>query len=117
MVQAAYLDTEFPILPGQWRLLDPVSSKPCAPPARGKVAYLDMACPRGRGYCGSILVGNGFKPDPATHGARASWHWNGSTERPTLSPSINCLSHNPQKPAENYAGCGWHAWLKEGEFA
>jgi hypothetical protein len=40
---------------------------------------------------------------PVVDGSPQSWEWNGSTEAPTLQPSIN---HN---------GC-WHGWLTDGAF-
>lgn len=50
-------------------------------------------CPCGCGSVGPLLVGNGFKP------ARSpSWTWNGSTDAPVLSPSVNHVGH-------------WHGWL------
>lgn len=67
------------------------------PGAEGRFVF---GCPKGRGYCGGIIIGNGFKPQ---HGACPTWQWDGNPDKPTLTPSINCK------------GC-WHGWLTAGEF-
>jgi hypothetical protein len=113
-MRAVYLKpgvlTPGPKAPGEWRFIDGVTFRECIPPAKGVSGLLDYACPNGRGRCGKILVGNGFKPS----GDRPSWQWNGSLDAPTLTPSINCLAHGPNN--EPYAGCGWHSWLTDGEW-
>ena len=40
---------------------------------------------------------------PVVDGSPQSWDWNGSTDAPTLTPSIN------------HPGC-WHGWLTDGAF-
>lgn len=40
---------------------------------------------------------------PVVDGSAQSWDWNGSTDAPTLTPSIN------------HVGC-WHGWLTDGNF-
>lgn len=57
-------------------------------------------CPCGCGSHGCLPVGNGFKPDHGVVG-RATWHWDGNREAPTLSPSVHHVGH-------------WHGWLKAG---
>lgn len=102
--------TPWPQRPGEFRYEDlgQSASKPPGPGERGRFSY---GCPRGGGHCGSIVIGVGEKPaGPKT------WAWNGNVERPTLKPSINCLSHNPKNPSEKYAGCGWHGWVTDGKF-
>ncbi len=42
---------------------------------------------------------------PQKNAVGASWGWDGNREAPTVTPSINCEK-----------GCGWHGWLKAGEF-
>lgn len=37
-----------------------------------------------------------------------SWGWNGDRINPTLSPSV---FHTKEK-----GGCGWHGWLKNGQW-
>lgn len=54
-------------------------------------------CPCGCGATGAILVGENFKPQSE----RPSWNWNGSTEKPTLMPSVHHVGH-------------WHGWLTDG---
>lgn len=102
--------TPKPVAPGEWRFVDRQTFEPCAPPAPGQEAMLQFRCLLRDEICGYIRVGNGFKPS----GDRPSWQWNGSTESPTLTPSINCLAHGPR--GEKYAGCGWHNFLTNGEW-
>jgi hypothetical protein len=113
-MKAVYLKpgvlTPAPKEPGEWRFIDSVRFKECIPPAQGVRGLLQYACPNGRGLCGHILVGNGFKPG----GDRPSWNWNGSVVAPTLTPSINCQASGPT--GEEYTGCGWHSYLTDGEW-
>lgn len=67
------------------------------PGAEGRFVF---ACLKRGGFCGEIIIGNGFKPQ---HGAAPTWQWDGNADKPTLTPSINCR------------GC-WHGWLTAGEF-
>ncbi len=55
-------------------------------------------CPCGCGRQGRLAVGENFKPSDGP-----SWNWNGSTERPTLRPSMNHVDH-------------WHGFLTDGEW-
>ena len=55
-------------------------------------------CPCGCGLQGPLLVGRERKPDISP-----SWTWNGSTDKPTLQPSVNHEGH-------------WHGWLIDGEW-
>lgn len=69
------------------------------------------ACPLRGGPCGPALrIGNGFKPA----GTR-TWAWDGNLERPTISPSINCLARDPET-GQVFGGCGWHGYIRAGEF-
>lgn len=54
-------------------------------------------CPCGCGKLRSVAL----KPRAAS----PSWDWNGDKEKPSLTPSINCLT-----------GCQWHGWLTNGVF-
>lgn len=54
-------------------------------------------CPCGCGAAGVLNVGNGFKPQTS----RPSWNWNGSLDRPTLTPSVWHKGH-------------WHGFLTDG---
>lgn len=102
--------TPQPKIAGQWRFVDPTTYEGCAPPVHGAEGLLHFACIRKGGTCGYIRVGNGFKP-----AGDKTWKWNGLIDAPTLEPSINCLANN-LKTGKKYAGCGWHAFLTNGEW-
>lgn len=53
-------------------------------------------CPCGCGQIGPLLVGINYKP-----AISPSWNWNGSKEKPTLSPSVHHPNH-------------WHGHLTDG---
>jgi hypothetical protein len=74
------------------------------------VAFFGFECPR----CGDMCAYLRIRGGPADDGGRPTWEWNRDRERPTFNPSINCLAHNPSNPAEKYAGCGWHGWIRDG---
>lgn len=64
---------------------------------------LMFVCPCG---CGDVIsVAVCPPPAPAAAAGRPCWAWNGSIERPTLTPSIQYT-----------AGCRWHGWLVDGVF-
>lgn len=54
-------------------------------------------CPCGCGRTAPLIVGNGFKPT----GPSPTWKWNGSLDKPTLTPSVHHVGH-------------WHGWLTDG---
>ncbi len=54
------------------------------------------ACPCGCGASGALRVGLNEKPTKAP-----SWAWNGSKEKPTLTPSVHHIGH-------------WHGFLTDG---
>lgn len=77
---------------------------PCPPGDRPD--RFSFECPNGKGRCAGLLlrealecqgieVGDGKRP--------ASWRWDGDRDRPTLSPSINCI------------GC-WHGYIRAGKI-
>ena len=68
-----------------------------ATPPEGEVAVLRFSCPCGCGYVVSVPVKPGY--------SNQVWNWNGSLEKPTLTPSIQKLS-----------GCRWHGHLTDGVF-
>jgi hypothetical protein len=49
--------------------------------------------------------------DRPTADALCIWKWDGNLERPSITPSINCLSEKDGKPA---GGRGWHGYITEG---
>lgn len=53
-------------------------------------------CPCGCGSIAPLIAGSGFKPADGP-----SWNWNGSTDAPTLTPSVHHRGH-------------WHGWLRNG---
>ena len=57
-----------------------------------------FVCP---GKCKSLTA---IAVRPVVDGSQHSWEWNGRTDTPTLTPSINHIS------------C-WHGWLTDGEFS
>jgi hypothetical protein len=60
--------------------------------------YILYVCPHGRGYCGVPI-----RPNHLANGA--GWTHDGNDDRPTLSPSVNCIG-----------GCGWHGFVTAGEM-
>lgn len=53
-------------------------------------------CPCGCKAVAPLLAGKQFKPQ-----CGPSWEWNGSTDAPTLHPSVHHVGH-------------WHGWLRDG---
>jgi hypothetical protein len=81
---------------------------------RGVQGYLSstaqilFVCPNGK-RC-SVLLGPVFVQRP-TPDAVCVWAWDGNLERPTLTPSINCIAEKEGKPT---GGCGWHGFITNG---
>lgn len=71
-------------------------------------AHILFVCPNGH-RC-SVLLGPEFvdKPNPDGH---CIWKWDGNMEKPTVQPSINCISEKDGKPT---GGCGWHGFITDG---
>jgi len=101
--------TPYPKAPGEFRWEDE-SYHASEPPAQGQRGRFNYGCPRGTGTCGAIVVFNGPKPD-----SKKVWGFDGDAEHPTLTPSINCLTHHPETK-EPLAGCGWHGYVEKGNF-
>ena len=59
---------------------------------------LVYTCACGCGAVGAISIMKGLKVEKA-------WNWDGDTQRPTLTPSI-----------QKTFGCRWHGFLTKGEF-
>ena len=62
--------------------------------------WLEFRCPRPQRGATCMIA---LRP-LQKNGNGASWEWDGNREAPTISPSVNC------------GGCGWHGWIKAGEF-
>jgi len=74
----------------------------------GVVAHMAFICPNAR-HCGVLLA-----PQPIPRPDDKSlyvWGWDGNRERPTLTPSINCIAEKDGKPT---GGCGWHGFITAG---
>lgn len=76
---------------GSFRLTEPDSKG---------VQLFWYCCPCGCGDIGALEVGNGFKP-PKGGASDSTWHWNGSTDKPHLDPSVHHVGH-------------WHGHLNQG---
>lgn len=75
------------------------------PAATGLILFV---CPNAR-RC-SVLIGPAAvapEGDQRLH----IWAWDGNVERPSLTPSINCLAEKDGKPT---GGCGWHGFITNG---
>lgn len=66
------------------------------PPDNDGEQYFWCVCPCGCGNIWPLTVGNGFKPADGP-----SWQWNGSLDKPTLTPSVHQEGH-------------WHGYLTDG---
>lgn len=64
----------------------------------GSVRDFFYYCPCGCGVMGVLCVGVDEKPEPGP-----SWNWNGSLDRPSLTPSVHHVGH-------------WHGYLTDGEW-
>ena len=74
----------------------------------GATAHLIFVCPNGK-RCVVLL---GPSPVSKQHPDGLSiWGWNGGMEKPTLTPSLNCISEKDGKPT---SGCGWHGFITDG---
>jgi hypothetical protein len=74
----------------------------------GATGHMIFVCPSGK-RCG-VLVGPQPVPKPNPN-SLAVWGWDGNLERPTLTPSINCIAEKDGKPT---GGCGWHGFVALG---
>lgn len=71
-------------------------------------AHILFVCPNGK-RC-SVLIGPAFVTRSAPN-RLCVWQWDGNIERPTLTPSINCIAEKDGKPT---GGCGWHGFITQG---
>lgn len=74
----------------------------------GATGHMIFVCPNGH-RC-SVLVGPASVPRPAEDKCHV-WGWDGNLEKPTLTPSINCIAEKDGKPT---GGCGWHGSITGG---
>lgn len=74
----------------------------------GATAHIIFVCPNGR-RCG-VFLGPRHVDRPADD-SHCIWAWNGDRDRPTITPSINCLSEKDGMPT---GGCGWHGFITTG---
>lgn len=74
----------------------------------GATAHLMFVCPNNK-RC-AVLIGPQFV-GRSEQGRLCIWGWNGNKERPTLTPSINCIAEKDGKPT---GGCGWHGFITNG---
>lgn len=74
----------------------------------GATAHVMFVCPN-RHRC-AVLVGPQFVGRQAP-GDLCIWAWDGNLDRPTLTPSINCIAERDGKPT---GGCGWHGFITNG---
>lgn len=71
-------------------------------------AHILFVCPN-RKRCG-VLLGPRFV-DRKTPDSLCVWQWDGNIERPTITPSINCIAEKNGQPT---GGCGWHGFITGG---
>lgn len=74
-------------------------------------AHMMFVCPN-RQRC-TVLLGPEFA-NRSSEDRLCVWKWDGNLERPTLSPSINCIAVD--KAGQPTGGCGWHGHIIAGEF-
>jgi hypothetical protein len=75
------------------------------PAKPGEEVTFSFHCPHFGQQCGRLLIA-GRSPElrrdgQNDNGGRAMWDWNGDRDKPTFSPSINCV------------GC-WHGYIEGG---
>jgi hypothetical protein len=74
----------------------------------GATAHMLFVCPNGK-RC-AVLLGPQAVGRPSPD-ALCIWGWDGNRDRPTLTPSINCIAEKDGKPT---GGCGWHGHITAG---
>ncbi len=77
----------------------------------GSTAHILFECPKGQ-RC-SVILGPQAVPRSAPDRA-CIWGWDGNLDKPTLTPSINCITEKDGKPT---GGCGWHGHIINGVIA
>lgn len=74
----------------------------------GCTAHIIFVCPNQKRCV--VLLGPTSVGRPSD-GALNIWGWDGDLERPTITPSINCVAEKDGKPS---GGCGWHGFITAG---
>jgi hypothetical protein len=74
----------------------------------GVTAHMTFECPN-RHRCSVALAPQPI-PRPSDDKLYV-WGWDGNVERPTLTPSINCVA---EKNGKSTGGCGWHGFITNG---
>jgi hypothetical protein len=74
----------------------------------GSTGHIMFICPNNK-RC-SVLIGPTFVQRP-TKDTLCIWGWDGNLDKPTLTPSINCIAEKDGKPT---GGCGWHGFITSG---
>ena len=78
----------------------------------GATAHILFVCPNGV-RC-AILLGPTHVPRETPEHLPV-WAWDGNRERPTITPSINCLKTVDEDGIAT-GGCGWHGFITAGEM-
>ena len=71
-------------------------------------AHILFVCPLGKRcgvFLGPVAETRRNEREPCV------WAWDGNIERPTITPSINCIAEKDGKPT---GGCGWHGFITAG---
>lgn len=95
----------------EWSSDEPVGSFDItlgSPEGYAATAHILFVCPNGK-RC-SVLLGPAFV-DRSAPDRLCVWQWDGNIERPTITPSINCIA---EKDGEPTGGCGWHGFITNG---
>lgn len=74
----------------------------------GATGHIIFVCPN-KHRC-SVLIGPTHVAKQHPEGL-AIWGWDGNVDKPTLTPSINCIAEKDGKPT---GGCGWHGFITKG---
>jgi hypothetical protein len=74
----------------------------------GATAHILFVCPNGK-RC-AVLLGP-TQVDRPTPDGLCIWAWDGNRDRPTITPSINCIA---EKDGKATGGCGWHGFITAG---
>lgn len=74
------------------------------------VGHIEFICPQRR-HC-AVFLGKQFEAKRNDQECNV-WAWDGNQEKPSITPSINCIKEKDGKPT---GGCGWHGFITNGEF-